>query len=711
LVGNGNAAIGGTVGRPLINILLVEDNLAEARLLQEILKGAILSRFNLTHVQRLGEAIALLKSSTSIASVNFQPTHSQSVNVQQPPLDTILFDVILLDLTLPDSYGLASLDALIQHAPNLPIVVLTNTNDDQLAVQAVRQGAQDYLVKRHLNQDNLVRSLHYAIERKQGAEALREANEILETRVQERTAELETANERLRQEIEWCQKIQERLELAQKAGRIGPFEWNVQSNAVTWTAELEALYGLAAGSFANQYDGWIKTIHPDDRPKTEQELEQAIKLGEGLNTEFRIILPDGEVRWIAVKSSLFHDQTGKPLRMIGIHMDITEKKQLEAQFLRAQRLESLGTLASGIAHDLNNILTPILAVVQLLPLKLPDLNDSTRQMLKAVDTSAHRGAELIKQILSFTRGVEGKRLSLQIHHLLLEIIQIIQQTLPKSIDINTNISPDLLPILGDATQLHQVFMNLCVNARDAMPYGGKLTITANNLLIDESYTRMHLDASVGPYVVITIADTGMGIPLSNLHRIFDPFFTTKDIGKGTGLGLSAVLGIVKSHGGFVDVQSEVGKGSQFQVFLPASQSIESQMDDEVELLSGQQELILVVDDEVAICEVTKTTLEAYNYQVLTANDGIEAIALFAEHKDAISGVLMDIMMPSMDGLTTLPLLRRLNPHVQAIAMSGLRSIEAVTQAEKQGFQSFLPKPFTTKDLLHTLQNGLCHNNK
>ena len=660
----------------IVNILLIEDNLAEARLLQEVLKGTVLRRFNLVHVKRLGEAIM----------------HLQTDN----------FDVILLDLTLPDSYGLASLDSIIQHAPSLPIVVLTNTNDDELAVEAVRHGAQDYLVKRQMNQDILVRSLRYAIERKQAAEALREANEILELRVQERTAELETANELLRREIEWCQRIQEWLELAQKAGKIGTFEWNIQSNAITWTAELEALYGLEPGSFNGRYDDWIQTLHSDDRSTTEKELWQAVKVGQGLDTEFRIICPTGEIRWIAVKSSLFHDLTGKPMRMIGIHMDITEKKQLEAQFLRAQRLESLGTLASGIAHDLNNILSPILIGAQLLPLRFPDLNQQTRQILKTLETSAQRGAGLVKQILSFARGVEGKRVCLQMNHLLLEIEKIIQQTLPKSINIHKDISSDLWMISGDATQMHQVFMNLCVNARDAMPHGGTLQITAENLFIDEQYARMHLDANVGPYVVVTVTDTGMGIPPDILHRIFDPFFTTKDVGKGTGLGLSAVLGIVKTHGGFVDVHSEVNNGSTFKVYLPANQSTVVPTDDNVELLSGQQELILVVDDEAAICETLKTTLEIYNYEVLTASDGIEAISLFAEYQDKIKGVLIDIMMPSIDGLSVIPLLRQFNPSVYVVAMSGLNSTEAALQAERLGCQKFLPKPFTTRELLQIL---------
>jgi two-component system, cell cycle sensor histidine kinase and response regulator CckA len=676
LVGNCNFAAARSNGRTLVNVLLVEDNLAEARFLQEVLKGTLISRFQLIHVKRLAEAIERLQ--------------------------TAPFDVILLDLTLPDSTGLASLDALLRQAPKLPIVVLTNTNDDELAVEAVRHGAQDYLFKRQINQEVLVRSLHYAIERKYSAEVLREANEALERRVQERTAELATSNELLRREVEWRQGIQERLELAQQAAKIGTFEWNIQSNEVAWTAELEALYGLAPGSFDGNHDAWIQAIHPDDRSKTEQDLWHAVHAGQGLNTEFRILLPDGAVRWIAIKSSLFRDAANKPLRLIGIHMDITEKKQLEAQFLRAQRLESLGTLASGIAHDLNNILTPILAVAQLLPLKLPDADEQVQRMIAILESSARRGTEMTRQILSFARGVEGKRGCFQINHLLLEIQKIIHQTLPKSIEISMDLPADLWTISGDATQLHQVFMNLCVNARDAMPEGGMLEITARNQVIDEAHARLYLDAQVGAYVVVTVSDTGIGIPADILHRIFDPFFTTKEIGKGTGLGLSAVLGIVKSHGGFIDVESEIGQGSQFHIYLPASHSITLPPEEQLNLPAGQQECILVVDDEVMICETIKAALEAYNYRVLTANDGVEAITLFADHQAEIRAVLIDLMMPSMDGLALISVLHRFNPNLQAIAMSGLHSPETIAQAKKLGFQEFLLKPFTAQELLQAL---------
>jgi two-component system, cell cycle sensor histidine kinase and response regulator CckA len=664
------------MSEPPINVLVIEDNLAEARLLEEVLKGTLSDRFSLIHVKRLGEAIGLLQ--------------------------TKRLDVALLDLTLPDSMGLDSLDTLIKHAPNLPIVVLTNTNDEELAVDAVRHGAQDYLFKRQVNLDILVRAVRYAIERKQTSIALQIANEELEHRVKERTAELETANELLKQEIDRRQSIQERLVLAQKAGKIGTFEWDLQTDKFTWSIELEALYGLEPGSFEDNLDRWLDTLHPEDRPKVSQQLQEIITQGLGLDTEFRILSPQGNSRWIAVKSSVFHNDGGKALRTIGIHMDVTEKKELEAQFLRAQRLESLGTLSGGIAHDLNNILTPILAVAQLLPLRIPNLDDRTQGMIKILESSAKRGAALISQILSFARGIEGKRVCLQLSHLISDIEKILHQTLPKSIEISTDLPRDLWMVLGDQTQIHQVLMNLCVNGRDAMPNGGILSISAVNIRIDDLFTRTHLEATPGNYVKILVSDTGSGIPTHHLDRIFDPFFTTKEVGKGTGLGLSAVLGIVKSHSGFVEVESQINQGTKFHIYLPACYSLSEISSPDSELPEGQQQLVLIVDDEMAICELTKTTLENHNYRVLTAHNGQEAIELYAKYQDEIAIVLMDMMMPVMDGATTITSLKLINPHGRVIAMSGLNTSEAIAQAERLGFDRFLTKPFTTSDLLATL---------
>ncbi|MEM9089469.1 MAG: response regulator [Cyanobacteria bacterium P01_F01_bin.53] len=662
-----------------IRVLLIEDSAADARLMQVFLSGTPLYRFRLTHVERLGEALQRLKTST--------------------------YDVILLDLTLPDSDGLGSLERLLDETLRVPVVVLTNTNNPDLALEAVRQGAQDYLIKRHMNHEVLVRSLKYAIERKQQAEALRVANEALEERVQARTYELETANQQLRQEVLHRQNVQERLVLAQKVGKIGIFEWNIRSGEMAWSDELELLYGVSEEAFGGHYTDWINTLHEDDRASVKQALWQVVGLGEGLTTEFRILHPSGE-RWMAVKSRLFNGDDDKPLRMLGVHMDITEKKQLEAQFLQAQRLESLGTLASGVAHDLNNILTPILGVGQLLPITLTNIDEQSAQLIEMLNCSAQRGTKLVQQILAFARDTSDLRRIISVGEVLDEIERIIGQALPRSIAFEKGVDSALWLVKGDDTQLHQVFMNLCVNARDAMPEGGQLRVHAENLLIDESYVQMYPEASLGAHVVVTVSDSGTGIPAQTLAHIFDPFFTTKDPGQGTGLGLAAVLGIVKSHGGFIDVQTVIDQGSQFRVFLPADPGSVKSPTVPLEVLQGQQELVLVVDDEPAVCQVMQLSLETYGYEVLVAPDGVGAIALLAEHRDRISCVVIDLMMPDMDGRTAIPLLKRLNPQVPIVVMTGAMGNVSEAQIDPLSIQGTLAKPFTTRALLTLLQQAL-----
>jgi PAS domain S-box-containing protein len=467
----------------------------------------------------------------------------------------------------------------------------------------------------------------------------------------------------------------------------------------------ERIWGQSCESLYADFMRWLEAIHPEDRQRIQTNYFDQALAGD-YDEEYRIICPNGSIRWIRDRGFPIQDDFGEPYRVVGIAEDITERKLAEAALRRAQRLESLGTLASGIAHDFNNILTPILATAQLLSLKLP-LDEQNQRLLKLIEGSAKRGADLVKQILAFARGVEGKRAPLQVRHILSEVVQVACQTFPKTIEIHADFpTTNLWTVAADATQLHQVFMNLCVNARDAMPNGGILSLAAENKLVDEACTRMNLEARPGCYVAIAVADTGTGIPSELLERIFDPFFTTKEVGKGTGLGLSTVLGIVKNHGGFVKVYSEVGQGSQFKVYLPAVGDTALQPVEELELLTGHEELILVVEDEPLIQQVTQTLLADYNYRTLIARDGIEAIALFAERKYEIDLVLMDIIMPSMDGLTALRTLQKLNSQVKAIVTSGLASNSQLAEATEIGVKAFLPKPYTTKELLDTLHRVL-----
>ena len=382
--------------------------------------------------------------------------------------------------------------------------------------------------------------------------------------------------------------------------------------------------------------------------------------------------------------------------------DVSDKKRLESQFLRAQRMESIGTLAGGIAHDLNNVLSPILTAVELLQMRLPD--ESSQRLLNILHTNAVRGSEMIKQVLSFARGVEGEHIPLQPTHLIKEIVKILADTMPKNIEITFSIDTDLCSVSGDATQLHQVLMNLCVNARDAMPQGGKLRIEAENVEIDEHYARMNVEAKPGKYVSIGVIDTGLGIPEQNLTKIFDPFFTTKEHGHGTGLGLSTVAGIVRSHGGFVNVYSEIGRGARFRVYLPAIESARAApaKPSRRDLPVGDGELILVIDDENAIREVAKETLTAFGYRVMVASDGAEAMAVFAAHKNEVKVVITDMMMPYMDGPATIRALQKINPRVPIIASSGFTVDHRAAESSGNSVRMFLPKPYSADKLLTAL---------
>jgi two-component system, cell cycle sensor histidine kinase and response regulator CckA len=473
---------------------------------------------------------------------------------------------------------------------------------------------------------------------------------------------------------------------------------NLNNQILFWNHGAEQLYGWSKAEAPSIN---IRGLLSQNNSLQVEEIQKTVINTGKWQGELHQFTKDGkeilvESRWTA----MFEGQRLKSILVV--NTDITQKKQIEKQFLHAQRLESLGTLAGGIAHDLNNILTPILAIAELLQLKLTDADETTQQFLKMQETNTKRGAALIKQILSFARSSEGKHRPLEVQYLISEIKQIIDGTFPKSIDVSTDIDSDLQVISADTTQLHQVLMNLCVNARDAMPTGGTLSISAKNLFIDESYARMHLHAKVGPYVVVSVADTGIGIPADVIDKIFDPFFTTKELGQGTGLGLSTVISIIRSHGGFVNVYSEVGQGTQFKVYLPAIEDMETRLVENSEQFFGNGELILVVDDEPTICEITKTSLEASGYTVLTANDGIEAVALYAEHKNKVDTVLMDMMMPNMAGPAAIQILKKMNPLVKIVAVSGLPSSEKVEEAMNMGATTFLSKPYTSQELLKTL---------
>ena len=479
------------------------------------------------------------------------------------------------------------------------------------------------------------------------------------------------------------------LENARDAIIVKDFDDNI----LFWNDSAERIYGWPKSRVTGRNiediineGGTVQLVQAkqkvNDEGEWQGELRQSTKDGKEIVVESR---------WTLVR-----DDRGNAKSILVINTDVTDKRKVEAQFLRAQRMESIGTLASGIAHDFNNLLSPILMSIQLL--KARNTDETSQRLISMLQASAERGASLVKQVLSFARGIEGERIALQPLHLIKEIVRLLKDTLPKSIEVEFEASENLSLVAGDATQLHQVLMNLFVNARDAMPAGGKLIIKAENIHIDDNYARMNLEAKPGGFVLITIADTGMGISPDVINRIFEPFFTTKELSKGTGLGLSTALAIVKSHDGFINVYSEPGRGTQFKIYLPVAGSVSPGMaDSSTSLKAGNGELILVVDDELAIREIAKGTLEAYGYRALTASDGTEAVALYAQHKNDIKAVLTDIMMPYMDGLLTIRALQKMNPNVRIIASSGLAENSKI-----EGVRGFLPKPYTAERLLNTL---------
>jgi len=479
--------------------------------------------------------------------------------------------------------------------------------------------------------------------------------------------------------------------------RNGVIEWiNNAFTTLTGYGVLEAL---------DKKTNLLKSGKHDE--KFYQNLWASVSAGKVWHGEIINRRKDGTLFTEEMTITPIMDSQGGIAHFIAIKQDITARKLLEAQFLRAQRMESVGTLAGGIAHDLNNVLGPIVMIVEALKSKVTDIEG--RKWLQLMEASAQHGADLVRQVLAFARGVDGERILLNPVHILNELQDMMRNTFPKNITFSYNPHRGVWTVTGDPTQLHQVFTNLCVNARDAMPNGGALNVTIENKVVDDMYADMNPDSKPGDYVMVTVADNGSGIPADIRDKIFEPFFTTKEIGKGTGLGLSTTVGILRSHGGFIRVYSEMGKGTTFKAYLPATKTSNGAQDVAVmenPLPSGNRELVLVVDDEERMRIVVQSTLERFGYRVLLAANGAEAVALYAQNREQIAIVLTDMAMPVMDGPATIVALKSMNPNLKIIASSGLPSDGDVAEAAGAGVKHFVPKPYTTETLLNILAEAL-----
>ena len=501
--------------------------------------------------------------------------------------------------------------------------------------------------------------------------------------------ERKLSDERILQQASLLDKAQDAILVCDLNHRI--IFWNKGAERV-YGWQSEEVLGREISAIISEGDNGVIEKPSKTHPHSDEWLKETAHF---TKDQRKIIVVS---RWTLVRNEI-----GQPDYFLIINTDITNLKQAEEQLYRSQRMESIGTLAGGIAHDLNNVLSPILMSVEMLQAD-ETIEKNGEPWLSIIRENTERGASLIKQVLTFARGAEGERISVELRHLVKDLIEVLKETLPKTITVKYNVAPELATVSGDPTQIHQVLMNLAVNARDAMPDGGTLTMTAQNVTLDETDARVNLEAHAGKYVLLTVKDTGTGMPPAILNRIYDPFYTTKEIGKGTGLGLSTALSIVKSHGGFINTDSEPHRGTGFSVYLPASENenAETETAKSLSFPTGGGELILIVDDEKNIRQVTSATLEKYGYLTLTAANGAEALEIYKQNAEKIALVLTDMAMPVMDGATLICALQEINPQLKIISASGLM-LEHTTEIKAD---AFLPKPYTAETLLNTLANLL-----
>ena len=616
---------------------------------------------------------AMLKSAE--ISCELHVVHSRDAFERE--LQRQQLDLILSDFSMPAFNGLAALQIARAVRPDVPFMFVSGAIGEEAAIESLKNGASDYLIKDRLAR--LPAAVTRAINNAQERQRLREAEDALREReamfssfmnfnpavafLKDAEGKLLYVNEPLERFFGWKER-----------------EWFGKSESDFLPAEC------------------VRQLRQNDAT--------VLATGKPLQTIESVPRPDGALRqWFVCKFPL--DRRGEKL-LGGLAIDVTEQKQLEEKFLRTQRLESLGTLASGIAHDLNNVLLPVLLGMEVLKDKYKDPEDQT--ILSMLETSVARGTAMVKQVLTFARGTEGEKLLLNPAHIMRDVAQIAQRTMPAGITVRCSAPKELWPVEGDPTQLHQVILNLAVNARDAMPEGGILSLIASN--VEAAQVRHHFAAKVssGDYVLLEVADTGGGIPPEVREKIFEPFFTTKEASKGTGLGLATSLGIVQSHGGFIDFETQVGHGTVFRIYLPAVPAGKPESLELREQASphGGAEVVLVVDDEAGPREVTKFVLGMHAYQVLTAGNGAEALSVFRRFRDKIGAVILDRNMPLMTGPETARSIRELNRNVKIIGVTGQPTDAAVAEFKDNGVDVVLAKPFTAEKILATL-NSLLHS--
>lgn len=687
-----------------------------------------------------------------LEEIGFQVTVAENGALALAFAETNRPSILISDVMMPEMDGFELCHAIKNHQDaqlrSLPVILLTSLNGPDEILRGIQAGAEFYLTK-PVNMEQLRNRIENLLAtpnaifkstdeelveveidgRKQAVNASRQQvvnllfatydNTVRQNRdLSEAKQQLEELNDRLevliQQRTEQLQNQIEKYKLAEseihrqsvalESAANGVMITDIDANIIWVNKSFTKLTGYGFDEVTGKRPDFLESKSND--PDLYQNLWNTILAGQVWSGELVVSDKSNEKRILidCTVTPVRNDQ-GSISHFIAVWTDITEKKALADQLLRNQRLESVGALASGIAHDLNNILSPILMGLPL----LESANHASDRLgiIKMMETSAKRGADIVKQVLTFARGVQGERSVMQPKHFVNEIVRIIQETFPKNIKVSVHLPKDLWPILGDATQIHQILLNLTVNARDAMPAGGELTLEAENIELDEHCSQLNLLAKPGPYTCIRIIDTGEGIPKEIQDRIFEPFFTTKEVGRGSGLGLSTVIGIVKSHNGFLNLTSSTGKGSCFEIYLPAvpNREVVKTIDDSSSFRANG-ELILVIDDEPSILSTVKITLKSRGYEVLLAGGGFEALRLLDENKEKVKAVITDMMMPGMEGPELIKKINAQHPNLPIIGMSGIGRQNDVDDLESLSLKVFLTKPFTGQQLLKTLKQAL-----
>lgn len=556
------------------------------------------------------------------------------------------------------------------------------------------------------------------IRKQQVQDELKRLSDQLSEIVMERTKALQLANDELERQLAVRQRTEAELRESEARFRLtlavtrqGLFDANLLTGVTTVSPEYATILGHDPKHFVETTENWNERTHPDDRARVAREFDEHIRGNRAFfQMEFRQRTPAGDWRWILSRAGVMqHDGEGKAVRVLGTITDITERRGMDQRLLRTERLESIGALAGGIAHDFNNALVPIVAGVTMLR---PTAAKEDLVLIDAMEAGASRATAMVRQLLNFARGTGGKKGSVSVQALLSEMEKLMQSTFPKNIQLHVLCHNPESIILGDSTQIHQVLLNLCVNARDAMPAGGMLAIESSDITIDTATAAGHHNVRSGPHARIIISDTGSGIPPEVMKNIFKPFFTTKGPEKGTGLGLATAEEIVRSHNGFIELRTETGKGTRFIVYFPlkpatdaandSSRSVEADMP----LPDGAGRRILIVDDESMIADIVRLLLRGSGYSFETARNGVEALAWLDEHKGDYAMILFDVNMPIMDGLEFLRIAKSRYPQTPAIAMSGNLTQRHHLALAGLGIHTTLAKPFDRQSLIAAMCRAL-----